>query len=131
MHLVNRRRAEIQLQPSQGFYIARIRLGIEHGKVSVNPARLVPRRHEENSPIRWLTADEETQLRAIIASRYSTEVPAFDLALHTGLRRSEQYHLSVWCRVKGEEKHVTLGQRQEKARKAAQARWGKRGRTIG
>jgi hypothetical protein len=57
------------------------RLGIEHGKVSMNPARLVPRRHEENGRIRWLTADEETQLRAIIASRYSTELPAFDLAL--------------------------------------------------
>ncbi|HEV2491970.1 MAG TPA: site-specific integrase [Terriglobia bacterium] len=73
------------------------RLGIENDKVSVNPARLVHRRRVDNGRIRWLTADEETKLRAIIASRYPYELPAFELALHTGMRRSEQYSLTWDC----------------------------------
>jgi integrase len=83
------------------------RLGIEHGKVSTNPARLVRRRREDNGRIRWLTAEEETKLRAILVSQYSAELPAFDLALHTGMRRSEQYHLSWEC-VDFERRQLTI-----------------------
>jgi integrase len=73
------------------------RLGIENGKVSANPARLVHRHREDNGRIRWLTAEEETKLRSVLASHYPMELPAFDLALHTGMRRSEQYTLTWDC----------------------------------
>jgi integrase len=73
------------------------RLGIENGKVSANPARLVHRRREDNGRIRWLAAEEETKLRAVLAAHYPMELPALDLALHTGLRRSEQYNLTWDC----------------------------------
>jgi integrase len=73
------------------------RLGIENDKVTVNPARLVRRRHENNARIRWLTADEESKLRAVIQADYLGELAAFDLALHTGMRCSEQYRLTWGC----------------------------------
>jgi len=83
------------------------RLGIEHGKVSVNPARLVHRRHEDNGRLRWLTANEEVKLRAAIRSHYPGELPAFELALHTGMRRSEQYRLT-WNCVDLERRQLTI-----------------------
>lgn len=73
------------------------RLGVESGKVQSSPVRLVHRRREDNGRIRWLTADEETKLRAVIQSDYPAELPAFDLALHSGMRRSEQYGLTWDC----------------------------------
>lgn len=73
------------------------RLGIENDAVTVNPVRLVRRRREDNGRIRWLTADEETKLVATIESDYPDEFPAFQLALHTGMRKSEQYNLTWDC----------------------------------
>ena len=73
------------------------RLGVESGKVESNPVRLVHRRREDNGRIRWLSADEETKLRAVIQTDYPGELPALDLALHTGMRRSEQYGLKWDC----------------------------------
>ncbi|MBI2816333.1 MAG: site-specific integrase [Acidobacteria bacterium] len=73
------------------------RLGIEGEKVQSNPIRLVHRRRENNGRIRWLTADEEKKLRAVIQSNYPGELSAFALALHTGMRRSEQYGLTWDC----------------------------------
>lgn len=73
------------------------RLGVENNKVTVNPVRLVHRRHEDNDRIRWLAVDEEVKLRAAIKADYPHELPAFDLSLHTGMRRSEQYGLTWDC----------------------------------
>jgi integrase len=73
------------------------RLAIENEKVTSNPARFVRRRREDNEVIRWLTADEEIKLRAAIQTDYPDEVPAFDIALHTGMRQSEQYRLGWPC----------------------------------
>ncbi len=83
------------------------RLGIENDKVSVNPARLVRRRREDNARIRWLSAQEESRLRAVIQADYPGELPAFDLALHTGMRRSEQYRLTWEC-VDLERRQITI-----------------------
>jgi site-specific recombinase XerD len=83
------------------------RLGIENDKVTVNPARLVRRRREDNAVIRWLTADEEKKVRAVIETDYPHELPAFDLALHTGMRCSEQYGLT-WQRVDFEHRQITI-----------------------
>lgn len=63
----------------------------------MNPVRLVHRRREDNGRIRWLSADEETKLRAVIEADYPAELPALDLALHTGMRMSEQYNLQWNC----------------------------------
>jgi integrase len=72
-------------------------LGVESGKVQSNPVRLVHRRREDNERIRWLSADEETKLRAVIEFDYPGQLPAFDLAIHTGMRKSEQYGLTRGC----------------------------------
>lgn len=73
------------------------RLGVENGLVTINPARLVRQRHEDNARIRWLSSEEETRLRATVAAYYPNELPTLDLSLHTGMRRKEQYGLTWDC----------------------------------
>lgn len=86
---VNRYRALISLV---------FRLGIESGKVKENPARLVKHRQENNSRVRWLSAEEELRLRAVISEMYPKHMPELDLALNTGLRLGELFSL-VWDNV--------------------------------
>lgn len=66
------------------------RLGMENQKVKWNPARLVRHRKEDNARLRFLSAEEESKLRAAIPRRH---IPEFDIALNTGMRLSEQYRL--------------------------------------
>jgi integrase len=73
------------------------RLGIENGKTSSNPAKLVHRRREDNGRIRWLSDCEEISLRTVIMRDYLEHLPEFNFALHTGLRKSEQYRLTWEC----------------------------------
>ena len=42
--------------------------------------------------------DEESRLRAVILENYAEHIPEFEIALHTGMRPSEQYGLD-WARV--------------------------------
>jgi site-specific recombinase XerD len=74
------------------------RLAIRNGKVKENPARLVAHRHEDNARIRFLSADEEKNLREAIQKRCPQRTPEFDLAINTGVRLSEQYGL-LWENV--------------------------------
>lgn len=98
------------------------RLGIEHGKVKVSPAKLLKHQREDNGRIRFLNQftpaetdvdyltkckDEESRLRAVILKNYEVHMPEFDIALHTGMRPSEQYGLT-WDRVDLERKFITL-----------------------
>jgi integrase len=83
------------------------RLGIENDKVTVNPARAVRRRREDNGRIRWLSAEEEAKLTAALQDRYPDELPALLLALHTGMRRSEQYRLT-WDCIDFERRQLTI-----------------------
>lgn len=83
------------------------RLGIQNGKVEVNPARLVRQRHEDNARVRWLTTEEEDRLREAIEKHSPAELPAFLLSLHTGMRRSEQYNL-IWDCVDMERRQLTI-----------------------
>ena len=69
------------------------RIAIRNGKVRENPVRQVPRKRENNIRTRFLDADEEAALRAKIRGLYPTREPEFDLALHTGMRRNEQWQL--------------------------------------
>jgi integrase len=89
------------------------RLGIEHKKVRTNPAKLLKRKREDNERVRFLgqflpgetedenlkkLKDEEHRLREVIVRNYSAHLPELVIALHTGMRPSEQYSLK-WDRV--------------------------------
>jgi len=67
------------------------RLAIRAGKVKENPARLVSRKTEHNERVRFLAVEEEKKLRAAILEKSPQRLPEFELALHTGMRLSEQY----------------------------------------
>ncbi len=67
------------------------RVAIRNGKVSQNPVRLVPTKAAHNERIRFLSAEEEKKLRAAITEEFPERLPEFELALHTGMRLSEQY----------------------------------------
>jgi len=70
------------------------RLAIRNGKSKENPARATRHRKEDNSRVRYLSADEEARLRKVIAEDWPEHMPELDLALHTGLRLSEMYGLT-------------------------------------
>jgi site-specific recombinase XerD len=83
------------------------RLGIDNGKVKTNPAALVKRRRENNAVIRWLSDAEEERLRAAIEKEAPQHIHEFDIALHTGMRCSEQFSLA-WGDVDLTRKIVTV-----------------------
>ena len=95
---VNRYRALISLV---------FRLGIENGKVKENPARLVKHRRANNARTRWLAPEEETRLREAIKAGCPDHWPELDLALNTGLRRSEMYGLT-WENVSLSRRVLTI-----------------------
>lgn len=67
------------------------RQGIKNRKVIANPAREIERRRENNARDRYLLDDEKTTLRRAISDRCPERLPELDIALHTGMRRGEQY----------------------------------------
>jgi integrase len=67
------------------------REGIKNRKVRANPAREIERRRENNARDRYLLPLEEAALREAILFRCPQRLPELDLALYTGMRRSEQY----------------------------------------
>ena len=69
------------------------RLAIRDGKVSANPARATKHRKENNNRVRYLKADEESRLREVLDAEWPQHIPELDLALNTGMRRSEMYGL--------------------------------------
>jgi site-specific recombinase XerD len=91
-------------------------------KIKTNPARLVRRRQENNSIVRYLNQydplptelrylrphkDEESRLRAVIAKRFPRHVPELDIAVNTGMRRSEQYGVE-WPNINFEQRVLTI-----------------------
>jgi integrase len=89
------------------------RLGTENKKVDGNPAKLLKHKTEDNERVRFLNqfapakteleylkpyTDEESRLRAVILKKYAEHMPEFEIALHTGMRPSEQYGLD-WSKV--------------------------------
>ncbi len=68
------------------------RLGINNGKVKSNPARLVNARRENNVRDRFLLPHEENALRVIIEKNWPGRLPELEIAIHTGMRRAEQYN---------------------------------------
>jgi site-specific recombinase XerD len=102
------------------------KLGVESGKVTENPARMVKLKDENNTRVRFLEPKEETALRHAIRKLYPEREAEFDLALNTGLRWAEQYGLE-WRHVDLNRNLITLtdtksGRRQYVPINAA-ARW--------
>lgn len=103
---------------------------VRNGKITSNPARAVSLRREDNSRIRFLSPAEESRLRRAAVAAGGGAVAELDLAIHTGMRRGEQYGLR-WQSVdmhrgmitllrtkSGEARHIPLNQ---VARRALQA----------
>lgn len=68
-------------------------LAVRNRKLATNPVRQVKRRKENNERVRFLDEAEEAGLREKIRELYPECEAEFDLALHTGMRRGEQYRL--------------------------------------
>lgn len=83
------------------------RLGMENGKTTVNPARLVRMRTENNARARFLSRDEYAKLLGIIKRDNPSQVPAFIVSVYTGMRWSEQYSLE-WGQVDLKRKVIRL-----------------------
>jgi integrase len=82
----------------RAFFSLCYRLGMENRKVTVNPARLVRARREDNGRLRFLSRAEYDKLLGIIQRDYPEQVPAFIVSIFTGMRWSEQFSLK-WAQV--------------------------------
>lgn len=83
------------------------RLAIRANKVRENPARLIRHKTENNGRVRFLSREEETNLRKAILDKFPEHLAELDLALHTGLRLSEQYR-ARWGDVDFERRLLTV-----------------------
>ena len=83
------------------------RLAVRNGKARDNPARLVGHRVEANGRVRFLSNEEEGRLCISILDLFPEHLPEFELALHTGLRRGEQYR-ARWQDVDFERRTLTV-----------------------
>jgi site-specific recombinase XerD len=78
---------------------------VKIGLMSANPVARVGRYKENDSRLRWLQDEEEERVRkAFVADSHEWE---FDLALHTGMRRGEQFWLR-WKDVDLERGNLTV-----------------------
>jgi len=83
------------------------RQGVKNRKVAVNPAREVERRRENNARDRYLLPREETALREAMSRRCPERLPELDIALHSGMRRAEQYACE-WSWIDLERRVLTI-----------------------
>jgi integrase len=94
--------------------------GIHNEKVTVNPVKATPQRKVRNGVVRWLHDDEEARIRAALqariakaeaeerydhANRQRHHLCEFVIALHSGMRKGEQYGL-VWPEVETKSRHI-------------------------
>jgi integrase len=90
------------------------RLGIENGKVQTNPAKLLKRKKVSDERVRFINQfdpldtevaylkqlkTEEQRLRAVIEQEWPEHIEELEIALHTGMRRREQYERIDWSCV--------------------------------
>ncbi|GAC1420251.1 MAG: site-specific integrase [Acidobacteriaceae bacterium] len=83
------------------------KIALADGKVTGNPARMVEQRAENNGRIRFLSEEEEDRLRQAIKRRFPGHMPEFDVALNTGMRKSEQFSLE-WSQVSLSRRRISL-----------------------
>ncbi|HEY6767373.1 MAG TPA: site-specific integrase [Candidatus Sulfotelmatobacter sp.] len=71
------------------------KLGMDNSKVHTNPARFVPQKKENPGRLRFVSHDEEVLLRNAIMANRPHCIYQFDLALNTGMRKSEQFTVEL------------------------------------
>jgi integrase len=71
------------------------RVAIENEKLPINPVHGIRRKQENNARVRFLSQDEETALTSAIRSRSPEYLPVYLLAMHSGMRLSEQLRAQV------------------------------------
>ena len=69
------------------------RVSIENEKVTINPVRATRRKQENNA--RFLSLEEEAAHTSAIRSRNPEYLPVYLLAMHSGMRLSEQLRSQV------------------------------------
>jgi site-specific recombinase XerD len=84
-------------------------LALQRGKVPSNPARLVDPRAETTKCVRSLKPEEEKRLRTAILKLSPKQLPAFEVALHTGMRQGEQFTMK-WTSVDFDRKTIYLAE---------------------
>ncbi|WP_348260994.1 site-specific integrase [Telmatobacter sp. DSM 110680] len=93
----------------RAFFSLCYRLGMENGRVSANPARLVRMRRENNARLRFLSRDEYKELSNIILRHFPEQHSAFVVSVYTGMRWGEQFSLT-WTQVDMRRKIIRLTQ---------------------
>jgi integrase len=83
------------------------RQGIRNERVTLNPARAVSQRAENNGVIRFLRPDEEMRILNVMHADYPQQIPAFVVALNTGMRAGELFPL-VWQNVDMDRRQITI-----------------------
>jgi len=84
--------------------------GIGNEKVTVNPIRSVRHRKGAAERVRYLNeyaADGETKIRSAIMQHYPEHLPELELALNTGMRKSDQYRIE-WLHVNFERRQLFI-----------------------
>lgn len=83
------------------------RLGNENEKVDVNPAKKVRPRKEAAGRQRYYSHDEYKTLLDVIQRRFPEHAAEFIVAVHTGMRLTEQY-TCTWSQVNLDRREITL-----------------------
>jgi site-specific recombinase XerD len=83
------------------------RVGIENGKISLNPAAKIKRKTENRGRVRFLSAEEELVLRKEIAKSYPQHLPALEISIHTGIRAGEQFRIR-WSDIDFDRRILTI-----------------------
>lgn len=83
------------------------RTAVRNERLASNPLGQVSRRRESHGRVRFLSVQEERKLRTAIRADWRDREAEFDLALNTGMRRSEQFDLK-WEHVDIERKILTV-----------------------
>jgi integrase len=84
-----------------------LQLAVIDGHLSRNVARLVTARAEKNERVRYLLAEEEERVVKAMRECCPGQLPAFYVALNTGMRMSEQFGLT-WDRVDFDRRKLLL-----------------------
>ncbi|HEV2136842.1 MAG TPA: site-specific integrase [Terracidiphilus sp.] len=83
------------------------RVALDNEKITSNPAAKIKRKPELNERVRYLSKDEERRLTAAIKADWPHYMPAFLIAINTGMRAGEQFTLQ-WRDVSLEHRYITL-----------------------
>ena len=72
------------------------RVAIQEEALDKNPLSLAPRKLELDGRVRFLSYEEEDQLRKLILRRCPHNLESLEIAIHTGVRSGEQHSIQWW-----------------------------------